>query len=252
VSPFDIPGYRGIRVQGHGALPAFFGMAYSAGSWRQVIDYTALVNLPAPRKRDVLSVVVSRKSVLPGHRRRLEFVRRLTAVLGPRLEIYGRGFREVQDKADAIRPFKYHLVLENTVMPSYWTEKLADAWLGYAFPIVSGPPDLTRWFPADSFLPIDISEPDAAIAAIVRAMADNLFDRRSEQIREARTRLMRDERLCPMIARVIAAHQSETPRLTIAERIEPPSKPGLMHKLRREVARAYWQAREGARPRAKA
>jgi hypothetical protein len=250
VSPFAVSGFKGVWVRGHGALASFLGMEFSKkGEWRPKIGYYDLRNLTAPEKRDAISVVISRKSVLPGHRRRLEFVRRLSAALGSRLVIYGRGFRDIADKADAILPFKYHLVLENTVMPSYWTEKLADAWLGYAFPIMSGPPDLARWFPEESFLSIDIGNPEAAIEAIVRAMGDDLFARRHDDILEARTRILRDERLCPVIARVIAAHPNDAPRLAVVETIEPAPKPGLAYKLRREAARVFWQLNESARSR---
>ncbi len=248
VSPFGIPGFNGLWHQSHGALPSFLGMEYLGKDWRRVIDYNGLVSLLVPPKRDAISVVVSRKTVLPGHRQRLQFMRHLSTALGPRLEIYGRGFRDIADKADAILPFKYHLVLENTVMPSYWTEKLADAWLGYAFPIVSGPPDLARYFPEDSFLSIDIGDPEAAIVSIVRAIDEDLFAKRRVAIQEARTRVMRDERLCPMIARMIAAHPNSDPPLHVAETIKPAPRPGLLYKLRREAARAYWQASEWARP----
>ena len=50
-------------------------------------------------------------------------------------------------------------------MPSYWTEKLADAYLGYALPVVSGPNNLAEWFPEESFVPIDIDDPARAKSA---------------------------------------------------------------------------------------
>jgi hypothetical protein len=192
---------------------------------------------------------MSGKTQLPGHRKRLRFVRKLKRTLGPRLEIFGRSFRGVAVKADAILPYKYQLVLENTVEPSYWSEKTGDAWLGYAFPIVSGPPDLDRWFPPESFLPIDIDRPEDAIAAIKGAMRDGYFEKRFDAILEARRRLLLAERLCQVIARAIAAHPSSTPRLPRPETILPMARPGLVYKIQRETSRLYWQLDDWVRAR---
>ena len=242
VSPFNIPGFSGAGYQSHAALSAFFGLRFSGKSWQAVMDYATLAALPIPEKRDTISAIVSRKSVLPGHRKRLRFVRHLQRVLGDRLEIHGRGFHEIADKADAILPCRFHLVLENTVMPSYWTEKLADAWLGYAFPIVSGPPDLGRWFPPESYVSIDIDDPETATEIVLRTMAEGVSAERFAAILEARRRVLTEERLCPLIARVIAAHPSDAPRLTAAETIWPPAKPPPWRRISREISRAIWQA----------
>ena len=243
VSPFNIDGFKGVWFQEHGALATFFGVRFAKGIEPHVeIDHAALMNLPTPEKRDAISVVTSRKSILPGHRKRLRFVRHLQRVLGDRLEIHGRGFHEIADKADAILPCRFHLVLENTVMPSYWTEKLADAWLGYAFPIVSGPPDLARWFPPESYVSIDIDDPEAATEIVLRTMAEGVSAERFAAILEARRRVLTEERLCPLIARVIAAHPSDAPRLTAAETIWPPAKPPPWRRISREISRAIWQA----------
>ena len=183
--------------------------------------------------------MVSRKSLLPGHRRRLRFVRRLKQVLGDRLDVFGDGHRKVGLKADAILPYKYHLALENTVMPSYWTEKVADAYLGFALPFVSGPPDLARWFPEDSFVPIDLDDIDGAIATVVAGIDGDIFRDRLAAIVEARRRVLRDERLCPVIARVIAAHPNATPPLTQAETVLPAPKRRPATRIAREIRRIY-------------
>ena len=244
VSPFNVAGYRGIWHQSHAALANWF--ADRAG---ESLDYRRLVDLAVPQKQDIVSVVTTRKSVFPGHRLRLRFLRALRDVLGPRLAIYGFGFRVIGDKAEAILPAKYHLVLENTAMPSYWTEKLADAYLGYALPIVAGPPDLDRWFPPESFVPIDLRQPEAAIATVVRVLDGDIYASRLPAIIAARTRLMRDERIGPLVARVIAAHPNNAPRLAAAETITPLPRAPLARRIGREASRLFWRIDEGIRNR---
>ena len=242
VSPYNLPGFAGSWYRSHAALSALFGLEPSGEAWRANLDYTALMTLPVPEKRDAISVVTSRKSILPGHRRRLRFLRHLAGVLGPRLEIHGEGFRRIADKADAILPCRYHLVLENTIMRSYWTEKLTDAWLGYAFPIVSGPPDLARWFPRESFVSIDIDDPAPAAKIVLATMKEGVSPERFAAILEARRRVMTEERLCPLIARVIAARPSSASRLAAIETIHPPAKPATWTRVSRELSRVIWQA----------
>ena len=241
VSPFNVLAFRGVWFQSHGALTSFFGLEFANKQARSTMDYQGLVTCPIPQKRDSISAVVSTKSVLPGHRDRLRFVQKLSAAIGPRLELYGHGFRDIADKSSAILPTKYHLVLENAVMPSFWTEKLADAYLGHALPIVSGPPDLGRWFPEASFVAIDIEDPSGAIEVINRALNDDLYSQRVDEIAEARKRVLRDERICPLIARVIASCANTDPKLPVPETILPLPRRPFLSRAAHEVARIYWQ-----------
>ena len=243
ISPFNIPGFQGVWVQSHGALTVWLGSDLADGP----LDHRGLIDLPPPAKQDTISVVTSRKTVLPGHRRRLAFVRALKEALGSRLTVYGRGFHTIGDKAEAILPAKYHLVLENTVMPSYWTEKLADAYLGYALPIVVGPPDLERWFSPQSFLRIDLLDTAGSIATIKRALDENIYARHFDAIAEARIRLMRDERLAPVVARAITANPNSEPLLAVPQTISPVPRPPLLQRVAREAARFYWQIDEQLR-----
>jgi hypothetical protein len=192
-----------------------------------------------PQKRDAVAVVLSRKSLLPGHRRRLRFVGRLKKALGDRLDVFGDGHRKIGLKADAILPYKYNLALENTVMSAYWTEKVADAFLGFALPFVSGPPDLTRWFPEDSFVPIDLSDMAGAIDRVVSAMDRDIYASRLPAIVAARNRVIHDERLCQVIARVIAAHPDHAPRLVQTETVLPAPKRPPQRRITREIRRIY-------------
>ena len=245
ISPFTVAGFRGTWIKGHGALPNWFGIDLPDGP----LGYRDLMDMPAPQKQDIVSVVTTRKSVLHGHRLRLKFVRTLRDVLGSRLTLYGRGFHMIDDKTAAILPAKYHLVLENTVMPSYWTEKLADAYLGYALPIVVGPPDLERWFPRDSFVPVDLNRPEDAVATVVRTLDENIYADRFEAIVAARNRLMREERLCPVIARAIEGHSNDVPLMAAPDTIQPAPRAPAYRRVSREVARLAWQIDEAIRHR---
>jgi hypothetical protein len=131
-----------------------------------VFGYDHLKTLPPPPKQNRISVVCSNAAKTAGQRQRLAFLAALKRQLGDQVVHFGRGFTPVGDKMEVIGPYRYSLVLENSINPHYWTEKLADAYLGWAFPIYSGCPNLGEYFPLESFHAIDILDQAAAIRQI--------------------------------------------------------------------------------------
>ena len=134
--------------------------------------YDELKRLTPDAKTNRISVVCSNLTTTPGQRQRLEFLGHLKAALGERLVHYGRGFTPIEDKMDAILPHRLHLVLENSCSPDYWTEKLSDAYLGWAYPIYAGCPNLGDYFPAAGFTAVDVTQPQQAVDLIRGMLAE--------------------------------------------------------------------------------
>ncbi|MCM2471873.1 glycosyltransferase [Rhizobium sp. CG5] len=158
-----------------------------------------------PEKTAVLSTVCSTKR--QGHtlhRLRYDFTQ-LAAARLPEMDVFGRGHRPLDDKAEAVDAYKYHLAIENHVAPHHFTEKLADPFLGLALPFYFGAPNAADYFPADSFIAIDIRKPDEAIRIMREAIDGNEYERRLPAIREARRRVIEEHSLFPLVARVIAS-----------------------------------------------
>ena len=240
VSPFRIAGYEGQWFQSHPALPWFFGASFHKGKAQPTLSFQELAHLPVPEKRQAVSVVVSSKTLHPGHRKRIRFLELLKDRLGDRLVIFGRGFHEIGDKAEAILPFAYHLALENTIEPFYWTEKLPDALLGYALPIYSGCPNVEQWLPARSFEPVDLDHPDDAEARISKLLEVGAWRKRLPLIIEARRQVMEKETVFSVVARVIGAYPDDSPRLAASDRLIPPAR-SLGERIGREAVRIYHQ-----------
>lgn len=150
-------------------------------------------------KTQGLSVVCSDKSQMPGHRRRLAFVSELKEHFGERLHWFGRGVQPVEDKWDAVAPYSFHISLENSEAPDYWTEKLADAYLAGAFPFYWGCPNIHEYFDPNAFSRIDIDDLPSAIAVIERALEEGLTPLRKEAIAVARNQVLDRYNLFPMI-----------------------------------------------------
>jgi len=154
-------------------------------------------------KDRVLSTVCSSKQERHTlHYSRFAFTQKLMAAM-PELDVYGRGVRPILDKREAIDPYRYHIAIENQICPHYWSEKLADTFLGFALPIYGGCPNVGDYFPEESYIAIDIRDADAAVARIREAIASNQYDKRLPAILEARRRVLDEHNLFALLNRLI-------------------------------------------------
>ncbi len=197
-------------IYGQCGFPWFYGRS------SHPIAYDDLIAAPPPRKTRLISTVCSSKQQRHTlHRARFAFTERLRAEM-PELDVYGHGVRPLEDKAEALDPYQYHLAIENQIAPHHWTEKLADAFLGYALPFYAGCPNAGEYFPPKSFIPIDIRDFDRARATIRSAIEANEYEKRLDAIIEARRLVLREYNLFAVLSR-------EIERLDAGGRDEPVS-----------------------------
>lgn len=178
------------------------------------LDYDALRSHERFPKTGRISVVCSAKMQTPEHRRRRAFIERARERLGEALALFGTAYAPLDDKWDAIHPYTHHLVIENERLDDYWTEKLADAFLGLSFPIYYGCPNLEAYFPRGSFTPIDIDRPDEALDRLEAEVGRGLDPERERSLLEARRRVLDVHNLFPMLADTVAHLPAGTPRTT--------------------------------------
>jgi hypothetical protein len=127
------------------------------------------------------------------------------------MDVYGRGALPLDDKAEAVAPYRYHVAIENHIGLHHWTEKLADPFLGLALPFYCGCPNAADYFPAESFIPIDMKDPEGAARLIRQAIADNEYEKRLPAIIEARRRVMHEHNFFAVVTRVIAERHDVLP-----------------------------------------
>lgn len=166
------------------------GFDYNTG--RIAYGYDHLKSLPLPEKQNLVAVVCSDTAKTRGQRDRLAFLATLKRRLGSRIVHFGKGFAPVNDKMTAISPYRYQLVLENSVSDHYWTEKIMDAYLGWAFPLYCGCPNLADYFPKESFLALDWHDADAAVRKI-EVLLDTPTESWLPAVAEARRRVLEDQ-----------------------------------------------------------
>lgn len=155
-------------------------------------------------KTQAISVVYSPKRQWHTlHARRFRFIEAMRSLL-PEMVVFGRGARPMDDKAEALAPFRYHLAVENYIGLHHITEKLTDAFLGRCLPFYAGAPNAAEYFPSDSFIPIDIRDPVAAARVIREAIREDAWTKRLPAIEEARRRVLEEQHLFAVLCRLIS------------------------------------------------
>jgi hypothetical protein len=150
-------------------------------------DYDSFSTMQPPVKNKLMSIVSSKNNNFPGHGKRLAFLEKLkNHSIGKYIDIYGGGFNPILDKWIAIEPYKYSIVLENSAIRDYWTEKLGDSFLGYSFPIYYGCPNINDYFPVNSLEIIDIDDFERAVKIIQKIIDEDPYNDKIEYINEAR------------------------------------------------------------------
>jgi len=167
------------------------------------LDYDKLKIMVVPEKINRISVIVSTKNISAGHKKRLDFLTRLKNYpIGEYIDIYGGGFHPIPDKWDAISPYKYHLVLENGVVSDYWSEKLADAFLGFSYPIYYGCPNIMDYFDANSLMVINIDNIKAASEMMMRLIQSDVYDKYKDSVNETRMKVLDDYNIFNLITNI--------------------------------------------------
>ena len=119
-----------------------------------------------PEKKLLCSMIVSKKSFVQGHKDRLNFTADIMDHFKNKIDYYGFGIKELKNKRDAIDPYLFSIAIENSQHENYWTEKLADVYLGHTMPIYHGCKNINNFFPSKSLVNINIYNKDEAIAQI--------------------------------------------------------------------------------------
>ena len=156
-------------------------------------------------KCDEISMMFSPKAMRhTQHATRFAFMKRV-AELMPELVLLGKGVKPIDDKREALDPFKYHITLENHISDHHITEKLPDALLGRCLTFYAGAPNAHEYFPSDSFIPINMNDPEGTVVLIRQSMREKAWEKRLPAIEEARDRVLNTHNVIAAITRLISS-----------------------------------------------
>ena len=202
--------YRdGHWLESHGGLEWWYGFAQNRQkSNHRVVtkDWAGLLSSPRKNNGTIknLSVIASRQHLTAQQKRRVAFVDAIARdnSLQSMMDIFGSKRQFITDKAIGLEKYKYHVALENSLIPHYWTEKLADPLLAECFVFYAGAPNVGDYFDISSIMAIDIARPQDAIRLIKQTIKAQAYEKNLAAIKENKRRLMMDENLFNLIWRI--------------------------------------------------
>jgi hypothetical protein len=188
-------------------LPWMAGATYlkNEKKWdsNNFISYNDFKAMDSLLKTKELSIILSNKKFTAGHEQRIRFLERLEETFGNRIDIFGRGFNEIEDKIESIIKYKYTIVLENSSFRNYWTEKLSDAYLCSTFPFYYGCLNILDYFPKDSLAIIDIYDIEESIKIIKSVMESKGYEKSLYSLKESKELVLNQYNLFPSIVNII-------------------------------------------------
>jgi len=110
-----------------------------------------------PKKKNIMSIMISEKFDAPGHRYRHQLTKKILLTKLP-VDIYGKGCRYYYKNNDSrikgefisIEPYEnyqFHICIENFIKPHYFSEKITNSLLCSATPIYHGCINIDSYFP---------------------------------------------------------------------------------------------------------
>lgn len=211
-----VRGFTDWMAEGHDAFDrvytnyprvgdAKYTVSHPALPWHVDRGFDDLVSCGVPAKDRSCSWIAGNPRDLPGHMKRLSFLRVLQSDKSLDVDYYGRAVRYIEDKWDGLARYRYSIAVENTTWPDYWTEKIADCFLAWTVPIYHGCPNLETYFPAGSFIRIDIDDPRETVEALRRLLREDDWEGRRTAVEEARNRVLYEYQIFPHVAKLVRA-----------------------------------------------
>ena len=179
--------------------------------WHVSKSYDELKRMELPDKQKSISWITSNLASFPGHKARMNFLEHLQSQ-NFSIDVYGKGINFIEDKWDGLAPYRYSLAIENSSGPDYWTEKVADCFLSWTVPIYYGCTNLEDYFPAGSFIRIDINQPEAALETIATILASDDWEARLPALEKARALVLDRYQFFPQMQKIIEQYYKELPK----------------------------------------
>ncbi len=108
-------------------------------------------------KNKLVSIVASNKTQTIGHKFRHEAIS-IARNNSINLNVFGRGYKPIEYKLEALKDFAYSIVIENSQEDYYFTEKLIDSFVTGTIPIYWGCPSIGDFFNTDGMIIVKDSE----------------------------------------------------------------------------------------------
>ncbi len=173
--------------------------SHNANPWFVGKSYDELMSQSKTDKSKLISVVSSNKVFTEGHKKRYDFVVKLKEHFGNKLDVFGRGINNFDDKWEVLSDYKYTIAIENDFIDDWVTEKYFDCIFANSLPFYYGCPNLETYVNQNSFIRIDINDFEKSIKAIEEAINNNEYEKRTQLLQEQKINSLQTDQFFPWI-----------------------------------------------------
>jgi hypothetical protein len=99
-------------------------------------------------KTKLTSMITSNKTMTRNHHLR----NHLASVWKDKLDLYGRGYSEIDKKEEGLAEYMFSVAIENDCYKTYFTEKITDCFAVGTIPVYLGAPDIDNHFNKDGIV----------------------------------------------------------------------------------------------------
>jgi len=102
-------------------------------------------------KNKLISIIASSKNITKGHTLRHQIVKKFGNVVS----VYGRGYFPIENKIEGLRDYMFSIVIENSKVDHYFTEKIIDSFAAATIPIYWGTKSVNKIFDSNGIIHFD-------------------------------------------------------------------------------------------------
>lgn len=144
------------------------------GSWVKSEDWHDY------QKEKLVSIIVSAKKDTRGQKLRHEIVQKL----GGYFDLYGKGYKPIENKVDALGKYCFSIIIENCTDDTYFSEKLIDCFATKTVPIYWGSLKTAEIFNPLGMIFIDHEKPIESLSNYLRSLTSQMYKEGYEAIEE--------------------------------------------------------------------
>lgn len=130
------------------------------------------------KKSKNLSIISSDKTMTFGHRLRHRVIDKMKKN-SIEFDLFGRGYKQINNKIDGLKNYRYSVVIENTKTDYYFTEKLIDCFRAGTIPIYWGCPSIGDFFDLGGILTFNTED---ELMDLLTNISEDDYNKRIESI----------------------------------------------------------------------
>lgn len=190
-------------------------ISYNTLEWHINKNIDQLSKLSSKSQNNILSVILSSKYWLKGHKLRIDFLKYFESNSeNITIHCYGKenkfNFKNYKgslpnwNKDDSLIPYKYTFNAESCDNNNYFTEKIIDAIMSETLIFYWGCPNISKYLDTNAFIILDLNNFEKSKRLIIDSINNNEYEKRLPYIKQQKQIIINRLQIIPRITGLIS------------------------------------------------